>query len=107
VNPPTPIGILDETVTTMKTTLKDHQGNPLQLVLYKFDSCPFCVYVMRFVEQNRLDVEYRDTRQEPQNRSELIGIGGKSQVPCLLINGEPMYESLDILRYLQNRLVAA
>jgi len=30
---------------------------------------------------------------------ELIKIGGKSQVPCLVINGRALYESQDIIKW--------
>ena len=32
---------------------------------------------------------------------ELIQVGGKQQVPCLFIDGKPLYESLDIIRWLE------
>jgi glutaredoxin len=37
---------------------------------------------------------------EPENRQTLLEVGGKVQVPCLFINGKPMYESNDIINYL-------
>ena len=30
----------------------------------------------------------------------LVRVGGKHQVPCLFIDGDPMYESLDIIDWL-------
>jgi len=43
----------------------------------------------------------------PDNKADLIAGGGKSQVPCLRIEGENgevrwMYESTDIVRYLKS-----
>lgn len=71
------------------------------LVLYKFDRCPYCRRTMSAIAQLKLEVKYKDTRENPQFREELIQIGGKSQVPCLLINGKPLYESKDIIRSLK------
>lgn len=72
-----------------------------ELVLYKFDACPYCRRVMRVLKELSLELEYRDTRQNSEHRQELLRIGGKTQVPCLLINGQPLYESADINRALR------
>jgi glutaredoxin 2 len=85
----------------------DSQGRPLELTLYKYNSCPFCIRVMLQAKALGLDLPMRDTRNEPQARTELVQLGGKSQVPCLIINGEPMYESADIVRFLKTVRVAA
>lgn len=76
-------------------------AKPDQLILYKFDSCPFCVRVMRVIDAHDLPVTYRDTRQDPNARQDLIQLTGRTQVPCLVIDGKPMLESRDIVRYLQ------
>jgi glutaredoxin 3 len=79
-------------------------GKPVDLVLYKFDACPFCGNVMDVIDRLGVAVRYRDTRTEPGAREELTRIGGKPQVPCLFIDGRPMYESADIMRYLENEV---
>lgn len=53
-----------------------------------------------------LNVVQRDVMKKPKYRSELMAGGGKSQVPCLRIEGEDgnvswMYESGDIIKYLR------
>ena len=53
--------------------------------LYYKKQCPFCQKVLRFMDQN-----------------DLVRIGGKKQVPCLVINGKPLYESDDIIAYLRS-----
>ena len=35
---------------------------------------------------------------------ELIAIGGKQQVPCLVIDGKALYESSDIVAYLRQKI---
>ena len=68
------------------------------LILYYSPTCPYCVKVLRFLEDNGIELELRDRGFE-SNRSDLVAIGGKAQVPCLIINGSPMYESDDIIDY--------
>ena len=73
------------------------------LVLYKFDACPFCQRVQRQLEPLGLtqDIELRDTRQDPKARALLQEETGRTQVPCLFINGKPLFESSDISDYLK------
>ena len=74
----------------------------MKLELFKRDTCPYCVRVMRAIdEMGRTDVEYRDIQTDPENRARLIEVGGKQQVPCLFIDGKPLYESSDIIAWLQ------
>ena len=73
-------------------------------LLYYKKSCPFCQKVLRFMEANHLTMDTRETTQ-PGNQNDLIRIGGKKQVPCLVINGKPLYESDDIVAYLREIFV--
>ena len=72
------------------------------LELYKKDTCPYCLRVMAFIrDQQRTDVVYRDILEDDANRRRLIEVGGKQQVPCLFIDGKPLYESQDIIDWLR------
>ena len=72
------------------------------LVLYKYDSCPFCYRVARAIRELGLDVPTRDTLMERGARDELIAATGMSQVPCLFIDGVPLLESADIVAWLRD-----
>lgn len=73
--------------------------------LYYYDGCPYCQRVLGALPNIKVDVEKRNTMRNPDFRKELIQGGGRSTVPCLRIeeNGQVrwMYESLDIISYLQ------
>ncbi len=76
-----------------------------ELELYYRPSCPFCQKVL-----NKLDglgkteaVKLQDVTDEEIAR-ELEEQGGKKQVPCLMINGSPLYESAEIIDWLENNL---
>ena len=56
------------------------------------------------MDENQIKVTFKNTANGSQNRIELIAIGGKSQTPCLVINGKAMYESDDIIDWLKNNL---
>lgn len=78
------------------------------LSLYYFPQCPYCVRVLRALKQLNVDLDLRNTRQDPRHAQDLITGGGRRTVPCLRMKNENgsvqwMYESLDIVDYLQQR----
>jgi glutaredoxin 3 len=81
--------------------LKD--GRQVDLELFKFDSCPFCIRVLVKLRglKNAAGIRIRDTMKEPGAEEELVKRGGDDQVPCLFIDGQPMYESADIIAWLE------
>lgn len=73
----------------------------MKLTLYHFESCPYCRRVRDFLSAQNISISMKDTMLDPANRQELIKIGGKSQVPCLIIDGKALYESIDIIEWLR------
>ena len=71
------------------------------LALYKYDSCPYCARVMRVIERLGLDVEFRDVLRERQHRSDLQAHTGRTTVPCLVIDDAYLFESADIVAWLE------
>ncbi len=69
------------------------------LTLYHFAGCPYCQRVKDFLTKENISVPMKDTHQTPSFKDELIKIGGKGQVPCLVINGKALYESLAIIEW--------
>lgn len=72
------------------------------LQLYYFPQCPYCRLVLGTLKQLNIAVELKDIRQDQDALEELIRVGGKRQVPCLFIDGKPLYESREIIAYLQH-----
>lgn len=72
--------------------------------LYSKSTCPYCVKVQRFMERSGITLPTKSTL-DPANREELTRIGGKPQVPCLVIDGKALYESDDIIEYVAQNLV--
>ncbi|MGN0035227.1 MAG: glutaredoxin family protein [Coriobacteriales bacterium] len=75
-----------------------------ELVLYKADWCPYCRRVLRFIDtswkHDASRIAVRDIDSDPGAREQLARVGGREQVPCLFVDGEPLYESNDIIAYL-------
>lgn len=72
-----------------------------QLTLYHFESCPFCIKVRRFLKENNVSIPEKDIMIDSSARNELLSIGGKTQVPCLVIDGKALYESNDIIEWVK------
>lgn len=79
-----------------------------KLALYHFKTCPFCIKVRHEMARLSLPIPLRDAQHDPDLRNELLQGGGKVQTPCLRTiddqgNIRWMYESNDIIKYLQQR----
>ena len=73
----------------------------MSLILYQFEACPYCAKVRAAIKELGVELEVRDTRENDNYREELVAMTGKTQVPCLVIDGKPMHESGDIVDYLK------
>ena len=85
---------------------KQTEASNTQYSLYYYDSCPFCVRVLRSLQSLSVDVELRNILSETRHRTALQQATGRSMVPCLRIDNGPdsqwMFESMDIIRFLQS-----
>lgn len=73
--------------------------------LYTMSTCPFCRRVESFMKEHGINLPHKDILAEAGARDELISIGGKGQVPCLVIDGKALYESADIIAYMGRNLL--
>ncbi|MDO8959876.1 MAG: glutathione S-transferase N-terminal domain-containing protein [Rhodocyclaceae bacterium] len=80
----------------------------LNLALYQFKTCPFCIKVRQEMRRLSLDIECLDAQRDSRNRDDLARGGGQVKVPCLKITdasgaSEWLYESGKIIEYLRGR----
>ncbi len=75
--------------------------------LYQFNGCPYCYKVIKVIENLGLkmhkDYELVESSRNTPGREEVIRLGGQSQVPFLVDGDVQMYESSDIIKYLQKK----
>lgn len=69
------------------------------LKLFFMETWPFCQKVGNFLKEKGIDVPILDINKDPKHKEELKRVGGKVQVPMLLIDGKPLYESDDIIEW--------
>ena len=92
-------------------TQKRVEEGASELVLYQFESCPYCASVRDVMEKLDLDLELRDIRASRAHRDQLALGGGRATVPCLRISNARegfrwLYESSEIIAYLKQRFAS-
>ena len=80
-------------------------GESVELLLFSSKTCFFCHRVLDLAKKLQIPLTVKDTREDRQARKTLIAVGGKRQVPCLFINGTPLYESSDIIRFFKTLVI--
>lgn len=73
-----------------------------ELELFMKPTCPYCIKVMNFMSENNITIPLRDIVADESAAETLATVGGKRQVPCLFIDGKPLYESGDIIEWLHD-----
>ena len=70
------------------------------LLLYTMKRCPYCIHVARALRDLDLTVPSRDIKRDRAARHERRARTGRKQVPCLFIDDVPLFESEDIIAWL-------
>ncbi len=68
--------------------------------LYIMPGCPYCRRVTTWLDEHGINIPLKDITTDHDAEQTLIAVGGKRQVPCLFIDGVPLYESADIIEHL-------
>ena len=72
-----------------------------QLALYYRPNCYACKKVLEVMKQYNPPIILKNVSTNECDLRTLIQVGGKRQVPCLFIDGEPLYESSDIIKWIE------
>lgn len=75
------------------------QNKPILLLFYS-SNCPYSLHVLDYLRKIHKKVPMRNVQNNPQAKEELRSVGGKMLVPCLIVDGEPLYESGAIIQWL-------
>ena len=78
------------------------------LVLYQYQTCPFCIKVRQEMCRLSLNIDRLDAQKDGQHREDLVLGAGKAKVPCLKItdpagNSQWLTDSGKIIAYLRGR----
>lgn len=73
-----------------------------KLDLYFYYQCPFCVRVLNAIENLGIEVNLKNVLENKDYFNEHVEKTGRRTVPCLYIDGTPMFESSDIISWLES-----
>jgi len=73
-------------------------------ILFHKEECPYCLKVRQFMSDKNISYTSVVSKTGAPSREILMKIGGQNQVPFLIDtdNGKMMYESNDIINYLNS-----
>jgi glutaredoxin 3 len=74
------------------------------LTLYYTSYCPYSRKVLGYLKQVNKQLPMKDLASDPSAKEELKKVGGKMQVPCLVIDNQAIYESGEIIQWLSQHL---
>ncbi|PSR99570.1 Glutathione S-transferase family protein isoform 1 [Actinidia chinensis var. chinensis] len=74
---------------------------PNDVVLYQYEACPFCNKVKAFLDYH--DIPYKIVEVNPMNKKEIKWSDYK-KVPILMVDGEQMVDSSDIIDKLYQKI---
>ncbi len=72
-------------------------------------ACPYSARVRDFIEERGLkdQIVFMEVNESEGAKDRLEQLTGKTQVPCLVVDGEPILESRDIIQWLDRNLGGA
>lgn len=73
------------------------------LILYYMTSCPYSKKVLNYLDKIGKKIPLKNVEEDSKAKEELLHLGGKTQTPCLFIDGVPLYESEDIINWLEKK----
>ena len=75
----------------------------MNLELYYYNQCPFCAMVVSKIKSLNLEskITFKNVLENPEFKNFHYEKTGRNTVPCLYIDGEPMFESSDIVTWLE------
>ncbi|MDF2688700.1 MAG: glutaredoxin [Microvirga sp.] len=78
----------------------------LKLELIHKWACPYSARVRDFIEERGLQerIAFQEVNETEGAKDRLVQLTGKTQVPCLVAEGEPILESRDIIEWLDRNL---
>ena len=72
-----------------------------KLELFCYNACPYCATVTRTIKKLNLEIIEIDVHNDQKGLERLQRDTGRRTVPCLYIDNVPMFESQDIVNWLE------
>ncbi|MCT4642041.1 MAG: glutathione S-transferase N-terminal domain-containing protein [Bacteriovoracaceae bacterium] len=77
----------------------------MKLELYYKEYCPFCRIVLNEINNKGFEqIKLVDIENDLKSAKKHFELTGRNTVPCLYINDKPMFESSDIIQWINTSL---
>ena len=90
------------TATTSSVSVEEPQIQ--SIALYYSPKCPHSQRVLAYMRSQNISIPLKDVTQDTQAKEELRVTGGHLIVPCLIVDGRPIYQDADIIQWLSQNL---
>ena len=70
------------------------------ITLYYLPYCPYSQHVLVYLEQIGKTLNMKNLQKDPLAKEELQKIGGKMQVPCLIVDQTAIYDDQIIIQWI-------
>ncbi len=77
-------------------------ANYESIALYYKPSCPHSQRVLAYMKSHNISIPLKNVAASPQAKKELEILGGHLIVPCLIVDGTPIYNDTDIIAWLKS-----
>ncbi len=79
----------------------------MNMELYHRWNCPSSAQVRDFISHHNLEhlIDFIDVEEDAKFRFDLRALTGKTQVPCLVVEGTPIQESDIIIEWLKENVI--
>lgn len=72
-----------------------------EATLYYSPSCPYCQQVLHYLESVNRQISLENVKESTQAKETLKKLGGKLEVPCLIVDDKAIYQSGPILKWIE------
>ena len=74
------------------------------IVLYYTNYCPYSRQVLNYLKQNHKTLPMKNVADDPEAKGDLKRVGGRLEVPCLVIDGKAYYTADTVIDWLSGHL---
>ena len=95
---------IGDLATTTTSSVNADAPQIQSIALYYSPKCPHSQRVLAYMKSQNISIPLKDVTQDKQAKEELRVTGGHLIVPCLIVDGRPIYEDADIIQWLSQNL---
>lgn len=97
-----PLFLIVSDIAPAMTTAATEQNTVQSIALYYKPDCPHSQKVLAYMRSQNISIPIKNVMQDKEAKEQLRTIGGHMIVPCLIVDGKPIYEDRAIIQWLSD-----